>query len=744
MTNGCSDNRQRAIARHITAARRCGGAWMLWPMLALLSMSVEALTLQSLEFHARSGDQTDIRLQFDAPPPAPTSYTIEQPARIVIDVPGAGSALGQKHHDLGVGNARRLSVLPAADRVRAIVSLGQLVRYQTTVDGNALLVRVGGPLSAGLESDPSIAAEAASSTSTPSEPSTAALNMPADVFGDAAEQGVGPRVTGVDFRRGEQGEGRIIVGLSDSKVPVDVSMSGGKVRVVILGTQLPGALARRLDVTDFATPVRTIDAEQLDGNTVLTLGASGEFDYLAHQADNTLSIDVSPISETRASARDEAFKYQGEKLSLNFQDIEVRSVLQLIADFTDLNLVASDTVAGRITLRLKNVPWDQALELILKTKGLDKRQVGNVLLVAPAAEIAAREKQELESQKQMSELAPLRTEFLQIRYASASQLLQLFAQASANGAAAPGPAGADPTQPVTGGMLSGRGSVIVDERTNAIIITDTQDRIDAFRAIIAQLDVAVRQVLIEARIVTASSNSSEQLGIRWGGGTSWDDGRYALSGSAEAVGEIRGGTVGGTSPGNLVVDLGATAANASGLAIGVTGESYLLDLELSALATEGTAEVVARPKVITADKSPATIRSGVEVPYQEAASSGATSTSFKDAVLSLQVTPQITPDDRIIMDLNVTQDTIGQTFNGIPSINTNAIETQVLVDNAQTVVLGGIFTVDRNQSVSKTPLLGDLPVVGRVFRRNSGRDDKQELLIFITPKIVEDTFARQR
>lgn len=740
MTNVYSDNRQRPIARGFSVARRRAVALALWPVLALLAAPASAVTLQSVGFNALPGDQTEIRLQFDAPPPAPTSYTIEQPARIVIDLPGVGSALTQKHHDLGIGNARRVSVLPTADRARAIVSLGQLVRYQTTIVGNALVVLVGGPEVAGAD----VAGVTAAGGTGAGAASSTTSDWTTDFPGGSVS--IGPRVTGVDFRRGDQGEGRVIVGLSDSKVPVDVSMSGGKVRVEIRGTQLPGELARRLDVTDFATPVRTIDAEQLDGNTVLTLAASGEFDYLAYQADNTLSIDVSPMTEARAAQRDEAFKYQGEKLSLNFQDIEVRSVLQLIADFTDLNLVASDTVAGRITLRLKNVPWDQALELILKTKGLDKRQVGNVLLVAPAAEIAAREKQELENQKQISELAPLRTEFLQIRYASASQLLQLFAQASANGAGPAGaiPAATDSAQPVTGGMLSGRGSVIVDERTNAIIITDTADRIEAFRSIIAQLDVAVRQVLIEARIVTASSNSSEQLGIRWGGGKSWDDGRYTLSGSAEALGEIRGGTVGGTSPGNLVVDLGAAAANASGLAIGVTGESYLLDLELSALATEGTAEVVARPKVITADKSPATIRSGVEVPYQEAASSGATSTSFKDAVLSLQVTPQITPDDRIIMDLNVTQDTIGQTFNGIPSINTNAIETQVLVDNAQTVVLGGIFTVDRNQSVSKTPVLGDIPYVGRIFRRNLGRDDKQELLIFITPKIVEDTFTRQR
>jgi type IV pilus assembly protein PilQ len=557
---------------------------------------------------------------------------------------------------------------------------------------------------------------------------------PAPTFTAAAGESV---VTGVDFRRGAQGEGRVIVSLSDPKVPVDVAMEGGKIRVEIRNTRLPAELQRRLDVTDFATPVQIIDALQSGGHTTLTLSAAGNFDYLAYQADNTLSIDVTPLTEQQAAQRDDVFKYKGEKLSLNFQDIEVRSVLQLIADFTDLNLVASDTVSGRITLRLKNVPWDQALELILKTKGLDKRQVGNVLLVAPAAEIAAREKQELENQKQISELAPLRTEFIQIRYASASQLFQLFSQAARGSGGASGSGSASNRS----GMLSDRGSVIVDERTNAIIITDTADRIEEFRKVIAQLDIAVRQVLIEARIVTASTNTSEQLGIRWGGGTSWNGDRYQAGGSLETVDEIRNGSTGGTSPGNLVVDLGAVG-NATGFAIGITGESYLLDLEISALASEGNAEVVARPKVITADKSPAVIRSGTEVPYQEASSSGATSTSFKDAVLSLQVTPQITPDDRIIMDLNVTQDTVGIPFNGVPSINTNAIETQVLVDNAQTVVLGGIFTVDNSVGVTKTPFLGDLPYLGRMFRRDIERSDKQELLIFITPKIIEDSFNR--
>jgi len=487
-------------------------------------------------------------------------------------------------------------------------------------------------------------------------------------------------------------------------------------------------------VTDFATPVQIVDALQEGDHTTFTVSASGDYDYLAYQADNTLTINVSPLTAQEIERRDDIFKFSGEKLSLNFQDIEVRSVLQLIADFTDLNLVASDTVSGRITLRLKNVPWDQALELILKTKGLDKRQVGNVLLVAPAAEIAAREKLELENQKQISELAPLRTEFIQIRYASATELFNLFSNAGGSSEQS---------------ILSDRGSVIVDDRTNSIILTDTADRLQEFREVIAQLDVPVRQVLIEARIVTASDNFSEELGIRWGGGAIKDGAplgsRAKFGGSLTTLNELQDIIVSGdgeiSSPDDLIVDLGVSSPGATSFGIGITGEQYILDLELSALAADGHAEVVARPKVITADKSPAIIESGTEIPYQEATSSGATSTSFKDAVLSLEVTPQITPDDRIIMQLNVKQDSVGQVFNGVPSIDTNEIETEVLVDNGQTLVLGGIFQTDRNVSTTKTPFLGDLPYVGRLFRRTLERDDKAELLIFITPRIIQDNLT---
>lgn len=691
--------------------------WIARPLVAamatMLALPGWAANIDSVEFSSLPGDKTEIRLHFDGAPPEPTGYTIEQPARIVLDMPGVASSLEEKHHNLGIGNARRVSIISTKDRTRAIVNLTELVSYETDIEGNTLFLTVGGGTPQGVPSQQSFASADDSS-------------VVEDRMSDS-------RVNGVDFRRSEDGDGRIVIQLSNPKAPVNVSKEGGRVKVEIRNTDLPEEFQRRLDVTDFATPVQIVDALQEGEHTVFTISATGDYDYLAYQADNSLTVNVNSLTAEEIEQREDVFKFSGEKLSLNFQDIEVRSVLQLIADFTDLNLVASDTVSGRITLRLKNVPWDQALELILKTKGLDQRQVGNVLLVAPAAEIAAREKLELENQKQISELAPLHTEFIQVRYASATQLFELFNNA----------AGSEQS------VLSERGSVIVDERTNAIILTDTANRLQEFRKVINQLDIPVRQVLIEARIVTASDDFSEDLGIRWGGAhlSQKSSTRYnRMGGSLTTLEDLQdivanGGQGDITSPEHLAVDLGVIKEGASSFGIGLTGANYLLDLELSALAADGHAEVVARPKVITADKNPALIESGTEIPYQEATSSGATSTSFKDAVLALEVTPQITPDDRIIMELNVKQDTVGAIFNGVPSIDTNQIETQVLVDNGQTIVLGGIFTTEKQFATTKTPFLGDLPYAGRLFRRTEEKDNKTELLIFITPRIIQESLS---
>lgn len=441
----------------------------------------------------------------------------------------------------------------------------------------------------------------------------------------------------------------------------------------------------------------------------------------AHAAEDTAQPGAPPSAAAPPPAAPGG-SYAAERLSLNFQDVEVRSVLQLIADFIGANLVTSDSVSGTMTIRLDDVPWDQALELILRTEGLARREYGNVLLIGPADELAAQEKQELQNRQEMSELAPLVTEFVRVRYASAGQVAALLGGGAAS-------------------VLSERGAALVDERTNTVILTDTAERLAGFRTALAHLDIPVRQVLIEARIVNVNTDISEELGIRWGGAAkrTLRDGRtlrYGGRGAAAAGGED------GAPADDAVVNLGLASPGATRIGVALAGADRLLDVELSALASEGRARIVARPQVITTDKQSATIESGVEIPFQEATSSGATSTSFKEAVLQLDVTPQITPDERVIMNLEVKQDTVGTLYDGVPSINTTKIITQVLIDHGETVVLGGITRTDRNASVSKTPFFGDLPFLGRLFRRSLERDGKQELLVFVTPWILEDAAAQ--
>ncbi len=697
-----------------------GRLWIV-ALSMLFSSTAFGVVMEDIEFSSLPGDKTEIRMIFDGAPPEPTGYTIEQPARIALDLSGVKSALSTKNHPLGSGNARSVTVVEAGDRTRVIVSMTELVAYSANVVGNSLYVLVG-------EDDEGLI-------------STTDVGIAGTTATPTYEEEEFPLVEEIDFRRGEDGEGRVIVRLSEVGIGVDVSSQGGNIRVEFANTVIPEALQRRLDVTDFATPVMMVDSLPEDGNTVMIVEPTGDFDYLAYQADNVFTLEVKPLTQSDIDSAEQAFRFRGEKLSLNFQDIEIRSVLQLIADFTDLNLVASDTVAGRITLRLKNVPWDQALEIIMRTKGLDKRLIGNVLSVAPAAELQAREQLELEARQQLSELAPLRTEFIEVKYASAAEIFALFQSGGSEEGGGEG-------------VISPRGSVIVDERTNSIIITETTDRINSFRQVLDRLDVPVRQVLIEARIVTATSSFGESLGVRWGalGFKHYDDGETFghFGGSLTTLDEIKDannaqGNDSGfsyNSEDNLVVDLGAPG-NATTFAFGVVGEDYLLDMELSALETEGRGEVIARPKVITADKQSASIQSGDQIPYQEASSSGATSTQFVDAVLGLTVTPRITPDDRIIMDLEVNQDSIGAVFNGIPSIRTNSIETQVLVNNGETIVLGGVFQTVSSEGITKTPVLGDLPWLGHFFRNKTKSDDKQELLIFITPRLIRDSLTQR-
>ncbi len=678
--------------------------------LLVLAGASHGAQLKDVTFSALAGDATEIVLGFDAPPPQPKGYTIEKPARIALDLPGVNSALDSRYHDLGAGNAKRMTVIDAKDRARIILDLAELVPYTTTVRGNSLVIRIGAERSATVAQT---VVEPAAQTS---------------VSGPAPSKG--ERITSIDFRRGEKGDGQVVIDFSSSAVNVDMSEVAGNIQLRVPEVALPEALRRRLDVVDFATPVKRVDSFVQDGQATILIKPEGNFDYLAYQADNQFTVSVEALTEQEVEdRRKQKFPFTGEKLSLNFQDIEVRAVLQLIADFTGLNLVASDTVGGSITLRLQNVPWDQALELILKTKGLDKRTVGNVMLVAPADEIAAREKLELEANKQVAALAPVRLDIIQINYAKAASIVDLLKQDAE--------------------LISERGFISSDERTNTISVRETADKLDEIRRLVRTWDIPVRQVLIEARIVRARSNMTEEMGIEWGGGAADLDGDnlFRIGGSSETLTELRNATPGSANtisfPNALAVDLGVTRTNSSSLAIGFGADNYMIDLELSAYESDGKGEIVAQPKIVTADRQTATIKSGEEIPYQEASSSGATSVSFKEAVLSLEVTPQITPDNKIIMDLKINQDDRGEVTAGIPSITTNEVITQVLVGNGETVVLGGIFQSDQATTVTKTPFLGDIPYLGALFTKTEQIDERAELLIFITPKLLKDGLIDQ-
>ncbi len=692
-------------------ANRTGAGNVLRALTALATAAILAaghavyaqsgITLDNISYASLPGDRVQLELKLSGRVDEPLSFAIDNPARVALDLPGVKLNLPRKTSDINVGMARSVTAVEAAGRTRVVLNLVKLVPYSLKVAGNSVLLTL---------EDAGTAAGPALSTAT-------------RMAGRAAARG---SIENIDFRRGEEGEGRIIVSLSDPSVVVDTQEEGGRIIVEFLNAEVPEQLQRRLDVVDFATPVQTVETVQRGNNVRMTILPKGLYEHLAYQSDDIFALDVKPVSEEeQEQVRKDKFGYTGERLSLNFQNIEVRAVLQLIADFTGLNLVASDTVSGTLTLRLKNVPWDQALDIILRTKGLAMRKQGNVVLVAPSEEIAAREKLELESQKQIEELAPLRSEFVQINYAKASDIAGLL-KTEGNS------------------LLTERGNVTVDERTNTLLVRDTAEALDAVRNLVATLDIPVRQVLIESRIVIADDSFNRDLGVRFG--ISATDNVNTTQTDIATVG---GGLPGDTDFGgnvsfftgdneNLMVDLPIGGpAGAIKLAL-VAIPDYLLQLELQALQFEGRGEVLSNPRVITSNQKEAVIEQGTEIPYQEASSSGATATSFKKAVLSLRVTPQITPDERVIMDLAVNQDTVGQEFGGVPSINTREVNTQVLVDNGDTVVLGGIFEQTKREDVEKVPFFGDLPYFGWLFKTTSVRDDKTELLIFVTPKILED------
>lgn len=691
----------RAVAA--LRATLCGLAALVGLAL-LLSPAAHAQSgraLQSIDAVALDGERLLLTLTLSAPAPEPVVFTVESPARLSMDLPDTRLAVAERYKKLNIGAAKAVAAAEAEGRTRLVVELSQLTTHAVRIDGNRVFLTLDGPAGSG----------------------------PAYVPPTAAMQQARPGITAVDFRRGDKGEGRVVVTLSDPATAVDVVEEGGKVVAKFKNAGVPDALVRRLDVLDFATPVKFIDATRLGINAEISVTpvAGSDFEQVAYQSGNLFTIELQPLSQEKLDERKlREPEYTGEKISLSFQSVDIRSLLQIIADVAGTNMVVSDAVSGEIAIRLQNVPWDQALDIILRTKGLGMRQQGNVMLVAPLTEIAERDKIELEAQKQRTELAPLRTELIQINYAKASDIAALLK------------AGEDT-------LMSERGRVNVDERTNSLLLLETREVIGDIRALIAQLDIPVKQVLIESRIVIANNDFSKELGARFGVShvnSLGNNSTIGLAGSLEGARSAQGGVVPGLANGGLNFDLPAST-NAGRIGLAILGSDYAVDLELSALQAEGRGEVISSPRVLTANAKQASIEQGVEIPYQQSSSSGATNIQFKKAVLALTVTPQITPDNRVIMDLNVTQDNVGDivpTGDGgtAPAINTREVNTQALVDNGATVVLGGIFVQENRNDVSKVPFLGDIPILGAAFRNRLTVANKDELLIFVTPKILQE------
>jgi type IV pilus assembly protein PilQ len=674
--------------------------------------------LEAVDVQPLPGQQVQITLRLSGPAPQPLSFTIDNPARISFDLPGTTLALPNRRIDVHTSGVDSILAAETKDRTRLVMNLDKLVPYDTRVDGNNIIVNLGG------------ANNAAASTGAAA---SAVRSSAAAASGQRA-------IRSIDFRRSQDGAGRILVRLTDPHTHINLRQVGNQI-VVDVDADLPKNLARRYDATDFGTPISSFDASRAGNGTRIAINASGDYEQLAYQSDDQYVVEIQPQRKKEVAQEDKP-QYTGERLTLNFQEIETRAVLQLLADASGQNIVVSDSVSGNVTLRLQNVPWDQALDIVLRTKGLDKRRQDNVIIVAPQEELAAREKSELAAKKDIQELAPLRSEYLQVNYAKASDMAGLIKSQG-------------------GSLLSNRGSVAVDERTNTLLLQDTSDRLADIRRLVATLDIPVRQVLIEARIVIVNDDFKRDLGARVGYTTAQSNGNgvWTTSGTAQATDSVIGSALANqNSTGQsfpVTVPTGGTAAPqrynvnlpvpspAGSFALGILGSNYIVDLELSAAQAETRAEVISSPRVITANQKEAVIEQGTEIPYQQSASSGATTISFKKAVLSLKVKPQITPDNRIILDLDVRKDSIGTitVASGgvnVPSIDTKEIQTQVLVNDGQTVVLGGVLETTHRDDQTKVPFLGDIPVLGALFKEQHKQNDKDELLIFVTPKIVRE------
>ena len=699
---------------------------LLLMFVGMTASAQEGNRLQDIQVQSLSGQRVELKLIMSETAPEPLAFTIENPARIALDLPNTTLGLSERRRDVNQGPLDTILTAEANGRTRVVLNLGSMVPYETKASGNIVTVLLGDG------DEYSAGSTQFASTPSSSTPSYAASGSRS--------------ITGVDFRRTRDGGGRVIVNLTDPSTPVDIRQEGGRVVAVFKDTGLPAELMRRLDVMDFATPVSTVDTLRTNLDTRIVISADGKFEQLAYQSDNEFSIEINPVADEISEGSNlfsESKEYEGQRLTLNFQDIETRAVLQLLAETSGRNIVVSDTVQGNVTLRLRNVPWDQALDIVMTTKGLDMRQNGNVIMVAPAEEIAARETADLEAKNAISELEPMYSEFLQVNYAKASDLASLINAGEGGNA-----------------MLSDRGSIAVDDRTNTLLVQDTAERLQDIRRMVRTLDVPIKQVLIESRIVVVNDDFSRDLGVRLGltayheSGTG--DGASVISGSGAGTDTMIDsiidnlGTTGQVTPVEVPAltdryNVNVPIEEAAGrFSLAVLERDYLVDLELSALEAEGRGEIVSTPRVITANQKEARIEQGVEIPYQQSASSGATTVQFKKAVLSLEVTPQITPDNNIIMDLRVHKDNVGEVISTgglggtVPSIDTRAVETQVLVEDGQTVVLGGIYETERRETIKKVPFLGDIPAIGFLFRSKQLKNDKSELLIFVTPRILEE------
>jgi type IV pilus assembly protein PilQ len=683
--------------------------------------------LQDIQVQSLPGDRVELKLIMSGTAPEPLAFTIDNPARIALDLPNTSLGLSSRRRDVNMGPLDTILTAEANGRTRVVLNLESMVAYETDYSGNTVTIVLGD--SDDYSSDTTQFASAAAPAS--------------NAYTTAGSRAI----TGVDFRRTRDGGGRVIINLTDPTTPVDIRQEGERVVAVFKDTGLPAELMRRLDVADFATPVATVDTLRTNLDTRIVISAEGKYEQLAYQTDNEFTIEINPVSAEDAETSNlfsETKEYEGQRLTLNFQDIETRAVLQLLAETSGRNIVVSDTVQGNVTLRLRNVPWDQALDIVMTTKGLDMRQNGNVIIVAPAEEIAARETADLEAQLAIQELEPIYSEFLQVNYAKASDLAGLISGGGGGG-----------------GMLGDRGNISVDDRTNTLLVQATASSLQDIRRMVQTLDVPIKQVLIESRIVVVGDTFSRDLGIRLGVTgfrENGDGGLATISGTGNGTDTMIGSALDNLADPangtffpielpdlqnryNVNVPIGDAAGRFS---LAVLESDYLVDLELTALEAEGRGEIVSTPRVITANQKEARIEQGVEIPYQQASSSGATTVSFKKAVLSLTVTPQITPDNNIIMDLVVHKDSVGEIISTgglggtVPSIDTRAVETQVLVADGQTVVLGGIYETERRETVNKVPWLGDIPFLGVLFRSTQRIDNKAELLIFVTPRILEE------